>query len=143
MLLSIAFCSCKKVSEDEQSCINIANTVITHNSPVTIGQNIEFSTPEVGGYRIYSWIGPNNYISQYPEDYITDAELKHEGRYYLNLYSLTGDCKKIDSFYMDVKLKQGSPSCTVANNTTSFNNLSNDSYTSVIKGIEPIFSKRP
>jgi hypothetical protein len=143
ILISLSFYSCKKTpSEDELTCININNATLFSNSPVTIGQPISFGTQEVGGYRLYSWRGPNNYSDQYPTDGFSYAELKHEGWYYLSLISIAGDCQKIDSFYMDVKLQQGTPLCTVTNNTTTYNNLFNDSYTSVTKGIDPNFSQK-
>lgn len=135
--------SCKKVvTEDEQTCININNATLIHNSPITIGQPINFHTQEVGGYRIYSWRGPDNFESQYPGNEIMYGELKHEGWYYLSLFSANGDCQKIDSFFMDVKLQQGTPPCTVSANTTTYNNLPNDSYTAVTKGIDPSFSQK-
>ncbi len=124
------------------TCINIGNATLFHNSPVVIGQTIKFGTQEVGGYRIYSWRGPNNYTNQYPDDSIIYAELKHEGWYYLSLFSANGDCQKIDSFYMDVKLQQGTAPCTVTANTTTFNNLPDNSYTSIVKGIDPSLSQK-
>ncbi len=139
----VVICSCKKVkTEDEITCINIANATVINNSPVTIGQTIIFGTQEVGGYRIYSWHGPDNYTNQYPDDSIPNAELKHEGWYYLSLFSVDGNCQKVDSFYMDVKLQQGTAPCSVTNNTTTYNNLPNDSYTSVVKGIDPGLSQK-
>jgi len=130
------------MTEEELTCINIENATLFNNSPVTIGQTIKFGTQEVGGYRIYSWHGPDNYLNQYPDDSITYAELKHEGWYYLTLFSVDGKCQKIDSFYMDVKLEQGTAPCTVNNNSATYSNLSNDIFTSVVKGIDPNFSQK-
>lgn len=132
------FSSCKKA---ETNCTNINNLSIISNSPVTIGETMKFATQEAGGYRTYKWIGPNNYDSQETADSFTNAELKYEGWYYLSVNSLNDDCQKIDSFYFDVKLKQGTPSCTIANNNTTYSNLADDSYTSVSKGIESTYSQ--
>ncbi|MBS1733376.1 MAG: hypothetical protein JST02_08780 [Bacteroidetes bacterium] len=141
--IAIAFISlatsCKKVTE-EDNCNNINNSSITATTSVEIGQPISINIQEVGGYRVYSWIGPDNFDSQYPENSISYAELKHEGWYYVHIASLEGDCEKSDSVYIDVKLNQGNPSCTVANNTTTFNNLPDDSYNSVQKMIESSLS---
>jgi hypothetical protein len=114
------------------------NLTITSNSPVTIGQEIKFSVPEVGGYRIYSWHGPNNFQEQYPAHTISYAELKHEGWYYVAVSN--NSCEtKIDSVYIDVKLQQGAPPCTVTTNQTIYNFLFDDNYTYVTKGIESTY----
>jgi hypothetical protein len=136
----VLFASCKK--ESQNNCNNIGNLTLESNSPVTIGEVLKFGTQEVGGYRVYKWTGPNYYDSQYPDDQIMYAELKHEGWYYMSVYSLDGDCNKIDSIYLDVKLQQGSPACSVTANSTNFNNLGNDNYTSVNKHIESNFSQK-
>jgi len=133
---------CKKQDPVQSTCDNIQKATIAYNSPVTIGDTVHFETQEVGGYRIYSWIGPHNFTSQEPVNTIFGADLENEGWYYLDLFSANGSCQKIDSFYLDVKLKQGTPSCTVAANTTSYNNLAGDSYTSATKGIDPNFSQK-
>lgn len=133
------FTTCKKVTE-EDNCSNVNNSSITATTSVEIGQPISISIQEVGGYRVYSWIGPDNFQSQEPENSISYAELKHEGWYYVHIASLEGDCEKSDSVYIDVKLNQGTAPCTVANNITNFNNLPDDSYNSVQKMIESSLS---
>lgn len=142
-ILCVTIFSCKKqgANDDEKgNCDNIARATITSNSPVTIGETIKFGTDEVGGYRIYDWRGPDYYTGQEPSDSITDANLEHEGWYRLHLYSLDDNCDKFDSVYIDVKLKQGIPACSIANNTCTFNNLGDDSYTTVHKRIESTYS---
>jgi hypothetical protein len=130
-LVFIFFFSCIK---GKSNCKNIAKATVTSNSPVTIGETITFSTQEVGGYRTYEWRGPDHYDWSYPANSITYAELKNEGWYYLEIYSMNGDyCRKSDSVYIDVKLKQGTPPCTLANNTSTFNNMASDTYTAVVK----------
>ena len=118
------------------TCVNIKNMKITATTPVNIGQPIQVNATEVGGYRIYSCFGPNNFTSQYPDNQITTtAELKHEGWYYVHVSS--PDCtSRTDSVYIDVKLLQGTPSCTVTANTAIYSNLFDDSYTSVKKHID-------
>lgn len=137
ILSSILLFSCTKTEEDldAETCSNMQHLTITSNSPVSIGQEIKFSVPEVGGYRIYSWHGPNNFQDQYPAHTISYAELKHEGWYYVAV-SNNSCATKIDSVYIDVKLLQGTPGCTVAANHTTYSNLFDDTYTYVNKGIE-------
>ena len=146
-LISIIFGSlilsgCKKQNSDtENTCQNIKNATLFSNSPVVIGHFFLFGTQEVGGYRIYSWNGPENFHSQYPKDSI-EVQLKNEGWYYLTLYSANGQCQKNDSVYLDVKLQQGTPVCKTDINTTTYNNLSADKYTIVKKYIEPNLSQK-
>ena len=134
--------ACKKQDAGEVTCQQIQNATITYKSPVTIGDEIKFEAPDIDGYRVYNWNGPNSYSNQSPQNYIQYAELKNEGWYYLNIFSSDGNCQKIDSFYLDVKLEQGTPTCTQTTNTTNYSNLGQDAYTSVTKYIEPNFSQK-
>jgi len=140
---ALFFIACTKQESqedlDEATCTNIRNLTITSNSPVTVGQQIKFSAPEVGGYRTYLWNGPNHFQEQYPDHVIDYAELKHEGWYYLAVANNTCETK-IDSVYIDVKLQQGTPSCNIAANSTSYSNLSNDAYSNASKRIESTYS---
>jgi hypothetical protein len=123
----------------QSQCDKIKNVRASASGPVTIGETLQIYTQEVGGYRIYSWIGPNFFSSQDPRNTIYDVELKNEGWYYLSVSN--SDCPtKIDSVYVDVKLQQGNPACTVAGNTCTFNNLSNDTYSSVQKLYDPTYN---
>lgn len=129
---------CKKTtggSEDAQQCQRIHNATIYANTPLTIGQTLRFGTQEVDGYRLYSWIGPNNYTNQYPSDSITNVQLQNEGWYHLHLTNTAG-CEKFDSVFVDVKLQQGTPSCNVATNTIQRSNTFGDTYSSMQKEIE-------
>jgi len=133
--------SCKKVSDpndpsDPTYCDALNNIHITATTSLQIGQTIKLSVPEIGGYRIYSWIGPNNYTNQYPDDSITYASLKHEGWYYLNVTK--PDCNtKFDSVYVDILLNQGTPACNIAANACTFSNLFDDNFTSVHRSLDP------
>jgi hypothetical protein len=138
--LSVLFFSCKKQQTDDdldaQTCANMQNLKITATTPVTIGSPIQINVPEVGGYRIYTWHGPNNFTSQYPENAVTTyAELKHEGWYYVTVSNQACNVK-VDSVYVDVKLVQGTPSCSIASNKTIYSNLFDDTYASVKKTID-------
>src|ERR1700741_2937218 len=80
--------SCNKLTmSDGDPCYNYRHITVTSNSPVTIGQTINFRTQEVGGDRIYSWTGPDNYSGESPTNTIYYAEPANEGWYYLNLSS--------------------------------------------------------
>jgi hypothetical protein len=125
------FLSCTKKS-DQELCTNLQNVPITSNSPITLGQPIKFSVPQSPNYQVI-WKGPNNYASQSVENTITDAQFKHEGWYYLQLISTTDNCRKNDSVFIDVKLVQETPPCTIANNTATYSNLATDNFSPVTK----------
>jgi len=130
----ILFSSCRK---RPSNCDNIWHAHITSNSPVTIGQTIEFGAPEVGGDRTYDWRGPHNYESHSPNINIPFAELENEGWYYLRLYAVNGDhCQKEDSVYIDVKPQQGTPSCSTTANQATFNNMAPSTYLNVKKMVD-------
>lgn len=140
-LTSFCFIACSKNSEtvNGDPCKIMENFKISTNSPLTIGETLTLNVPEIGGYRIYSWYGPNHFTSQYTENSITYVNLENEGWYYATVTN--DECgATTDSVYIDVKLVQGSPSCTLANNTTSYSNLNDDSFTSVQKHIESTLS---
>jgi hypothetical protein len=143
-MLFTCITGCNKLTSTNQSnsCYNYEHIIITSNSPVTIGQTIQFGTQEVGGYRIYSWRGPDYYTNQYPTNSIPYAEPENEGWYYLDLYSANGSCQKIDSVYIQVKLQQGTPSCTIANDNMAYDNMGTDIYSSLKKQIDPTYGEK-
>ena len=125
--------SCQKQTTN---CDSIQKARASSNGPVTIGDSIKIHTQEVGGFRIYSWIGPDHFMSQQPRNTIYDAQLKNEGWYYLSVSNNECDTR-IDSVYVDIELKQGTPSCSVTNNSCAYNNMGNDTYSSVQKLYDP------
>lgn len=142
LVFSVFLSSCSREDKaDEITCSNMQLVTLSSNSPVTIGETISFSAPEVGGYRIYSWTGPNNFTSQEPENTISDAKLQNEGWYHLHLSNPTCTAKT-DSVYIDIKLQQGTPSCTIGNNTCQFNNQGTDTYSSVHELFDPTYNFR-
>jgi hypothetical protein len=142
-VLILLFCfSCTKGSYQDSLCSNIQNVSIAATTPVKVGDKIIFYAPEVGGNRIYSWVGPNNYASQYPKDSIVDAQFQNEGWYFLQVYAVEGNCTKIDSIYVDVTFQQETIPCVINNNTATYNNLAVDNFSSVTKKIDPVFSEK-
>ena len=136
VIFSIFLLCCQK--KGNNNCESIQNVSVSYNGPVTIGDSLKIYTQEVGGYRIYSWRGPDNFMSQEPRNTIYDVQLKNEGWYYLTLSN--NECNtKVDSIYADVKLQQGSPSCSIPNKNCTFNNLASDTYSSIQKRYDPTY----
>ncbi len=135
----IVLSSCAKVSNTtDDTCAKIKALKITGNTKVLIDSTINFSVPDIDGNRIFLWTGPDNFNTSAPSVSIGNASLKNEGWYYLNVSS-NGCDTKIDSIYIDILLKQGTPACSIASNTTIYNNQGNDSYGSVRKSIESTY----
>ncbi|MEJ0102814.1 MAG: hypothetical protein WDO19_09770 [Bacteroidota bacterium] len=136
IVLVVFLWSCKK--DGSNHCQDIQDIYLTSNGPVTIGDTLKIYTQEVGGYRVYKWSGPDHFMSQDPRNTIYDAELKNEGWYYLSLSN--NECNtKVDSIYVDVKLQQGTASCSVIDNTCTYTNLAADSYSYIFQHIDPTF----
>ena len=68
--LIVLFLSCNR--EAKQQCKSIMNVEISAPISVTVGDLMTISAPEVGGFRIYNWDGPNFFDSQDPENIIEE-----------------------------------------------------------------------
>lgn len=88
-------------------------------TPVTLGDPIQLSADHLDGVQYY-WVGPNSFDVHAEDPQVTfSAEYKHRGWYYLNMEH-DGCTNRVDSIYVKVKFPQGSPSCTLVNNRTTF-----------------------
>ncbi len=129
-LACIALFSCKKdsPSDDDNNnnddnadlCTRLAAVKAHPVAVVATGQPIEISVDSLAGADYY-WTGPGYYESYDQNNVITDyADYTYRGWYYVRI-SHEGCTSRFDSVYVDVKLPQGAPSCTPANNTATFN----------------------
>jgi len=135
--LIIIFTSCEK---NTNNCPQINAARAHSNSPVTIGQTIKIWTGEIDG-TTYQWFGPGGFSSQYATDSISNAQMYNSGWYYLIVNSLDdNNCSKRDSVYVDVRLQQDTAPCSVSANTIVYNNMADQSFSSVFKGIESTYS---
>lgn len=135
------FFSCNR--EAKRQCKAIKNVKISAPISVTVGDLMTVSAPEVGGFRIYNWDGPNFFDSQDPVNTIGEVGMRHRGTYKLHLYTLEDDaCEVFDEVFVDVLLKQGNPDCSIDLNTTSFNNQGTNEYISVIETIDAVTNQK-
>lgn len=141
---SLLLSACGKdpdTAADAITCTNIQSLQIVDTITANIGSPLQINIPEVGGYRLYKLTGPDNFSSQNPTNSVaSNAELKHEGIYYVSISNPTCGIKT-DSIYVDVKLLQGNPSCSVGVNKVTYSNLFDDAFTSVTKTIDPLLSQ--
>jgi len=66
--------------------------IVSTNSPVCEGQNIQLSIPTVAGAS-YSWVGPNGFTSSLQNPVITDATMNDAGTY--SVVVTVGQCSSI------------------------------------------------
>ncbi len=132
--------SCKKENAlIANTCAALYPIAITSNSPVNIGETMQLSCPEIKRECTYSWTGPNNYTSQNNSNSIVNAELKNEGWYFVSVSTKDCPTAKLDSVYFDIK-NQGTPACNSSINTCTYSDLTNDTYSSVQKSINPAYN---
>lgn len=131
----IVFSSCtKRIGGNGNPCNAIKEVRLSSNSPITVGEQLKLNASEVEDCY-YAWSGPGFFQSYSSDNTISDVKLNQEGWYHLTISN--PDCEpKHDSIYVDVKLKQGTPTCTIPNNQVLYSNLSDDTFTSVRRGIE-------
>ena len=139
LIVAIAlFTSCKKTVSNNTAgdvCADIKATKIVAPSVVVYGQQINVDVEKVVEETIYDWRGPANFSTYSNKFEFFNATLRNRGMYYLNVNNQ--DCEThVDSVYINVKLPQGTPTCNTTMNTGMYNNLANDSYTTVSKGID-------
>ena len=140
LLAIVLFVSCDKINgNNADECDNIKQVRIDATTDLDYGQTLKLLLPDLGINTYYSWTGPANF-NWTGKKYEGTATLKNRGMYYLNISNV--DCEsKNDSVYIKVKLPQGVAPCTPTLNVATYNNLANDSYTTIVKGIESSYNQ--
>jgi hypothetical protein len=138
LLFALIYLSaCEK---NTNNCTQINAARARSNSPITAGQTLKIWTNEIDG-TTYQWIGPFGFTSQYASESISNAQMNNGGWYYLIVNSLDdNNCSKRDSVYVDVRLQQDTAPCSIAANTITYNNMADQSFSTVFKGIESTYS---
>ncbi|TKK65397.1 hypothetical protein FC093_20010 [Ilyomonas limi] len=107
--------SCAK--KDEGYCPATLKLTASNTKP-TVGDNLTIFAHD--GALIYNWSGPHNYAEQKEDgtDVIkfTNIAINQSGWYYCRV-SAPGCNALSDSIYIDVQYQQGTPSCSLVDNT--------------------------
>ncbi|MGL2967410.1 hypothetical protein [Flavobacterium sp. XGLA_31] len=114
-------------SSDNANCDELAGIHILPLAPVYIGAEITLNATPSDNV-VYHWTGPlgwEAYNGGLPgintsATVTGEAKIKHSGWYYLQA-SVEGCEDRIDSVYVDVKLNQGVPTCSLIDNKATFN----------------------
>jgi hypothetical protein len=122
-LLTLIFSSCKKVPPPpfQEDLCNELNQLHAHSfTAVNKGEPINISADHMEDASYY-WSGPNSFQSYYQDNTVSSsADYFNRGWYYVNI--TYDDCEsKFDSVLVDVKFPQGTPACSVTDNTATFN----------------------
>lgn len=137
LLLSL-FCSCKKVPL--VNCPDSMLIEVTNTSP-TVGEGIRFTAPKESDYDVYTWITPKNNTTT-ASRYESVDPVKYSDRGWYTCLRQSFECNRTyrDSIFIDVKLKQETPPCTLTNNFISIPALVNVTLSSVTQVYDPTYN---
>lgn len=139
IILSVSFFSCKKNNSNKCPTSTKLNT---SNASPTIGDAFTITAIKESDNDIFYWSGPGYSESTNSNELsINNAKYSNRGWYYCS--KANSDCNTTitDSIFIDVKLSQQAPPCTVTNNFFSSSNLVSDiTLTSVKKHMDPTFN---
>ena len=115
--------SCAASSDDDTNADTTCDQMATLNAhpftAVTLGDNIELTVDQLDGVNYY-WYGPGGFESFSETAFVTsNASISHRGTYYCTI-SRDGCTDRVVSVDVDVNFPQGTPSCTLTNNTAQF-----------------------
>lgn len=139
VLLLISFASCKKNSTND--CQTSMKLNASNASPA-IGDPFIITAPKDNDNDIYYWFGPG-YSESTNSNTVNINEAKYSNRGWYYCSKANSECNKTikDSIFIDVKLSQETPPCTVTNNFFSSSNLVSDiTLTSVTQHMDPTFN---
>lgn len=135
----MALWSCKK--DAGSTCPTSLKLSLSNNSPA-IGESFTITAPKETENNIFNWIGPG-YSSSSNSNTLTLDDIKYWNRGWYYCLKSNSECNTTirDSVFVDVKLKQGTPSCALTNNFfTSSNLVLDETFTSVTQGMDPTFN---
>lgn len=136
-LLIFTFYGCKN---DTTKCSTDIQLVATNTAP-TVGESFTISATKVSDNDLFNWSGPGNFSGIYGNSITVDNPgYLARGWYYCSKSNVECNQTIFDSIFIDMKLRQGTPPCTNANNALTGNIIPNTSFYSVIKNFDPTFN---
>jgi len=130
--------ACKKGGGDPPPGNNCASLVSIKASPsstsIEKGKTVSFQTTLISGV-IYRWQTPGGLVIASASGELRNIDFNNEGWFLVEATNNCNETKK-DSFYLDVTMPQGTPSCAPAGNAISFTaaNHPASSFTTVAHG---------
>lgn len=136
----MSFFSCKKSSTG--TC-QTSMKLDASNVSLTIGDSFSITAPKDDGNDIFFWSGPAGYSKTTNSNTININEVKYSNRGWYYCSKANSGCNTTirDSIFIDVKLKQETPPCSLTNNFFSCSNLVYDiTLTSITQHMDPGFN---
>lgn len=140
ILLLITLVSCTK-NKSNDTCPPSMELKTSNASP-TIGESFTINAPKETDNDIYYWSGPG-YSESTNSNTLSINDVKYSNRGWYYCAKSNSNCNQTirDSIFIDVKLSQEAPPCTLTNNFFSSSNLVADiTLTSVTEQMDPTFN---
>jgi hypothetical protein len=132
----LSFSACTKAP----NCPAVLNLSV-NNATTTIGGDFKITAPKESDNTTFQWYGPginsttnSNTLEKF------NVKYSDRGWYYCSKANSECNTSLQDSIFVDVKLNQETPPCTLTNNYISCSNIPNVSLTSITQGFDPTFN---
>jgi len=142
-LLFTAFClvfiftGCKKDGSNCSTDIQLTSTKLTP----AVGESFTITALKVSDNDLFQWSGPGNYSGMFSNSITVDNPgYLDRGWYYCSKSNPECGQTVFDSIFIDLKLRQGTAPCTLANNSLSGGSIPTTSFYSVNKNFDPTFN---
>jgi hypothetical protein len=131
---------CVKPATDD-GCPSINFKIAISDTTPFIGDNITLQVPKLNQYDLLSYNNPAGSGTTFSHSIdVNNIKFNQRGWYHWNLSNTGCNVSYHDSVYVNVKLRQGTPPCTLTNNFASSSNLIDVAFTSVTQGFDPTFN---
>ena len=135
--LVFLFTGCKK---EENNCSTDIQLTSTNLAPAA-GESFTLTALKVSDNDQFHWSGPGNYSAEYSNTLtLNNPGYLDRGWYYCSKSNMECGQTISDSIFIDVKLRQGTAPCTLANNSLAGSDIPITSFRSVTKDFDPTFN---
>ena len=138
LMLALVCVSCAK--EEPTPCSTEINLTATSTTP-TVGESFSITATQVDVNDMFQWFGPGLSSGVHGSS-VTIDNPAYEARGWYHCAKSNVDCGETvyDSIFIDVKLRQGTAPCTVANNRLECSSVPDADFYSVQKRFDPVFN---
>jgi len=132
---------CVKTGTNGGDCRPLNFKISISDTAPFIGDNITIDVPKLNEYDLlsYNYPGASGTTFSHGAD-VTNIKYNQKGWYHWSLSNSGCNVSYRDSVYVNVRLRQETPPCTLTNNYASSNNLIDVAFTSVTEAFDPTFN---
>lgn len=136
--LTFIFISCEKTTE--VTCTTPVHLSATNTAPA-VGESFTITARRGSENDLFHWWEPGNYSSVYGTTLtVDDPGYLDRGWYYCSKSNTACSRTLVDSIFIDVKLQQGTPPCTITNNSITGGSIPTTNFYNVYKNFDPSFN---